>query len=103
MNSNQAENAKNQLLNLLKDLGCSENCAEFHTSETASITPNSWNSTVIVNFPDGRVAKGMRHGKRKIDAEIMAAQSAIARIHDEYQILWSIGMRSRMMPRGVMR
>ena len=70
-------NAKNQLLEILKNLGCLEECASFQTT-LSSLPPNPQHSTVVtVTFPDGRAVRGTGNGQRKVDAEIVAAQAVL--------------------------
>jgi len=79
-----SENAKNQLFEILKNLGCREECANFQT-RLSSLSPNSQHSTVVtVTFPDGRVVRGTGNGKRKVDAEIVAAQIALEILSKTY-------------------
>lgn len=76
------ENAKNLLLELLNNLGCSNNCAVFQSN---SISPSSSHqSTVVVSFPDGRTVQGRGEGWRKSAVEISAAEAAINQLCDEY-------------------
>ena len=80
-----SENAKNQLFEILKNLGCLEECASFQTTLSSSLPPNSQHSTVVtVTFPDGRVVRGTGNGKCKVDAEIMAAQTALEILSKTY-------------------
>lgn len=82
-----SENAKNQLLELLKDLGCVEDCASFQSV----FVLNAHCSTVSVTFPDGRTVQGTGAGKRKSDADIAAAQSAldqVRNIHPDLLVAW---------------
>jgi len=80
-----SENAKNQLFEILKNLGCLEECASFQTTLSSSLPPNSQHSTVVtVTFPDGRVVRGTGNGKCKDDAEIMAAQTALEILSKTY-------------------
>jgi hypothetical protein len=74
-------NAKNQLLELLKNLGCSEDCADF---QAKSVSPGFHQSTVIVSFPDGHTVQGSGGGSRKSDADIAAAKDAIERLSNTY-------------------
>jgi dsRNA-specific ribonuclease len=86
-----SENAKNQLFEILKNLGCLEEHAAFQTT-LLSPPPNSQHSTVVtVIFPDERVVKGTGKGQRKVDAELIAAQSAIdilRNIYPELLVNW---------------
>jgi dsRNA-specific ribonuclease len=77
-----SENAKNQLLELLKDLGCCEDCAVFQS--TLISFPNLHRSTVTVKFPDGRTVQGIGEAQRKSDADIAAAQAALDQVHNEH-------------------
>jgi len=75
-------NAKNQLLELLKNLGYSEDCADF---QPESVSPASFHqSTVVVGFPDGRTVQGSGRGSRKSDADIAAAKDAIEQLSNNY-------------------
>jgi hypothetical protein len=75
-------NAKNQLLELLKNLGCSEDCANF---QSESMSPSGLHqSAVVVNFPDGRTVQGSGKGARKSDADIAAAKDAIEQLSNNY-------------------
>lgn len=75
-------NTKNQLLELLKNLGCSEDCADF---QPESISPPGFHqSTVVVSFPDGRTVQGSGRGERKSDADIASAKDAIEQLSNNY-------------------
>jgi hypothetical protein len=74
-------NAKNHLLELLKNLGCSEDCAVFRPQ---LISSGLHKSTVVVNFPDGRTVQGTGMGSRETDADISAAHAAIEQLQNEY-------------------
>jgi hypothetical protein len=75
-------NAKNQLLELLKNLGCSEDCADF---QPESMSPSGLHqSTVVVSFPDSRTVQGSGRGSRKADADIAAAKDAIEQLSNNY-------------------
>lgn len=79
-----SENAKNQLLEILKNLGCLEECADFQTT-LLSLPPSSQHSTVVtVTFPDGRAVQGIGQGQRKVDAEIVAAHRVIDILYNTY-------------------
>jgi Double-stranded RNA binding motif len=75
-----SENAKNRLLELLKNLGCIEDCAQFQTTSPL-IAYGQHYTVVLVNLPDGRVVKGTGDSRRKKDAEIAAAMDAIEQLH----------------------
>lgn len=76
-----SRNEKNQLLELVKNIGCSENCAAFQSS----ISPSRlYQSTVVVSFPDGRKVQGTGEGDRKSDAEILASRAAIDQLLSEH-------------------
>ncbi|MBE7383821.1 MAG: hypothetical protein F6J95_020695 [Leptolyngbya sp. SIO1E4] len=75
-------NAKNQLLELLKNLGCSEDCADF---QSESMFPYDFHqSTVVVSFPNGRTVLGSGRGARNSDADIAAAKDAIEQLSNNY-------------------
>jgi hypothetical protein len=75
-----SENAKNRLLELLKNIGCTEDCVQFQT--TPPPIPHAQHSTVVlVSLPDGRLVKGTGENRRKTDAEIAAAMDAIEQLH----------------------
>jgi hypothetical protein len=75
-----SENAKNRLLELLKNIGCIEDCVQFQT--TSPPIPYAQHSTVVlVSLPDGRLVKGTGENRRKTDAEIAAAMDAIEQLH----------------------
>jgi hypothetical protein len=77
------ENAKTQLLELLKNLGCSEDCADFQSQSMSPSGPHQ--STVIVSFPDGRtVQRTGEECRHKTDADISAAQATIEQLCNEY-------------------
>jgi hypothetical protein len=63
-----SENAKNQLLEILKDLGCLESCAQFQSDR---VSDGCYRSTVVVTFPDGREVVGSGEGGQKSDASII--------------------------------
>jgi len=74
-------NAKNLLLDLLKNIGCSEDCATFQSK----ISPSGLHqSTVVVSFPDGRKVQGTGEGGRKSDADISASQAAVDQLFYEH-------------------
>ena len=68
-----SKNAKNQLQELLDNLGCAGNCIDFRSTPLADLHC----STVTVTFPDGRIVRGTGKGHRKSDADIAAAQDAL--------------------------
>jgi hypothetical protein len=75
-----SDNAKNKLQELLNDLGCAGNCIDFqHTSVS-----DFYRSTVMVQFPDGRIVQGTGEGQRRANADIAAAQDALDRVEQEY-------------------
>jgi hypothetical protein len=74
-----SENAKNQLLELLQNLGCDVNCADFQPSPPSPSYLHGF--TVTVTFPDGHSVQGSGSGNQKSDAEIAAAQDAIDQLH----------------------
>ncbi|MBD2102319.1 hypothetical protein [Leptolyngbya sp. FACHB-261] len=78
------ENAKNQLLQLLKNLGCVEDCADF---QLISKSPGPHRSTVTVKFPDGRTVQGTGEAPRRTDADIAATQVALNKLRDDYKDL----------------
>lgn len=75
-------NAKSQLFELVKDLGCHEDCVDFQSK----LVPSSglYHSTVGVEFPDGRTVQGSGESLRKSDAEIAAAKEAIEQLSKKY-------------------
>jgi hypothetical protein len=76
-----SENAKSQLLEILKDLGCLESCAKF---QSALVSDGCFRSTVVVKFPDGREVVGSGEGGQKSDASIAAAQVALDQLKQNY-------------------
>jgi hypothetical protein len=75
-------NSKNQLHELLKNLGCSEDCAVF---QPKLISSSGWHkSTVDISFPDGRTVQGTGMGSRKSEADMSAAQAAIEQLQNEH-------------------
>lgn len=79
-----SENAKNQLFEILKNLGYLEEYADFQTT-LLSPPPNPQHYTVVtVVFPDGRTVKGTGKGQRKVDAELIAAQMTIDSLRNTY-------------------
>jgi hypothetical protein len=75
-------NAQNQLLELLKNLGCSEDCADF---QPESMAPSGFHqSTVVVSFPDGRTVQGSGMGARKPDARSAAANDSIEQLSNNH-------------------
>jgi hypothetical protein len=74
-------NAKNQLLELLKNLGCSEDCADF---QPEAMPPAGFHQSVVVSFPDGRTVQGFGKGSRKSDADIAAAKDSIEQLSRKY-------------------
>ncbi|HEY9630077.1 MAG TPA: hypothetical protein V6C84_22515 [Coleofasciculaceae cyanobacterium] len=86
-----SENAKNQLLELLKNLGCIENCADFQSASASTALSPLHQSTVVVRFPDGRTVEGTGQGRRKSEADIAAAQVALNTVrkdHPDLVIHW---------------
>lgn len=82
-------NAKNQLLELLRNLGCSEDCADF---QSESMPLGSHQSTVVVSFPDGRVVRGSGKGSRKSDADSEAAKDVmdqLSKVHPNLVVDWA--------------
>jgi hypothetical protein len=80
-----SKNAKNQLFELLQDLGCNESCADF---KCESISPNGpHRSTVVIIFPDGRKVCGTGVGKRSSEADIAAAQVALDLLRSNHPYL----------------
>ncbi|HEY9628826.1 MAG TPA: hypothetical protein V6C84_16115 [Coleofasciculaceae cyanobacterium] len=75
-------NAKNQLIELLHELGCPASCAEFK-SETPSVGGLHC-STVVVTFPDGLQICGIGIAQRITQAEIAAAQKVLGLLHDHH-------------------
>jgi hypothetical protein len=76
-----SENAKSQLLEILKDLGCPESLAKF---QPCRVSGGCYQSTVAVIFPDGREVIGSGEGRQKTDADIAAAQDALDRLCQSY-------------------
>ena len=76
------KNAKNCLLEVLKNLGCSEADAIFEPGATLSSACHR--ATVTVRFPDGRQIYGSGEGQRRSDADIAAAQAALDQLHSDY-------------------
>jgi hypothetical protein len=75
-----SENAKNKLQELLDNLGCAGNCIDFRSTPLADL----YCSNVTVTFPDGRIVRGCGKGHRKSNADIAAAQDALALLDREY-------------------
>ncbi|MFQ3584353.1 MAG: hypothetical protein SNJ85_05385 [Cyanobacteriota bacterium] len=86
-----SENAKKQLLEILKNLGHLEECANFETT-LSSLPPNPQNSIVVtVKFPNGRAIRGTGNEQCKVDAEILAAHSILEILrntHPELLVNW---------------
>lgn len=78
-----SNNAKNELQELLDNLGCAGNCIDFRSTPLAGLH----SSTVTVTFPDGRIVRGTGKGHRKSDADIAAAQDALDRVEQLYPYL----------------
>jgi hypothetical protein len=76
------QNAKSQILELLKNLGCSENAAKFHHQSLAASGPHR--STLTVYFPDSRVVQGQAVASRVTDADIQAAQAVLDEVGSKY-------------------
>jgi hypothetical protein len=74
-------NAKNQLLELLKSLGCIEDCADF---QSKPISPGSHRSTVVVRFPNGCTVQGTGEGRCSSDADIAPAQVVLEQLRKDY-------------------
>jgi hypothetical protein len=73
------QNAKNQLLDLLKNLGSHEDFADFQPS--VPLPPYNHGSTLIVTFPNGCSVRGAGEGIRIPDAHIAAAQAVLDQVH----------------------
>ena len=73
-------NAKNQLFEILQNLGCSETCAAFTPTSCSS----GYCSTLVITFPDRRQITGTGNAQRRTDAEIVAAQDAIQKIRAQH-------------------
>jgi len=79
-----SKNTKNQLFEILKNLGCFEECANFKAT-LSSLPPNPQHSTVAtVKFPNGHAIQGTGNGQRKVDAEILVAQSILEILRHTY-------------------
>ena len=79
-----SKNAKNQLQELLRNLGCCiHTCLNFQHAPVS----NSYSSTVTVTFPDGRIVQGAGTGPSKPDADIAAAQDTLDRVKRIYPYL----------------
>ena len=76
------ENAKNQLKELLEDLGYSDDFADYRS--LAPSANNFQRSTVTVTFPDSRIVQGTGEGKRRTTADIASAQNAIDRMRQDH-------------------
>jgi hypothetical protein len=74
-------NEKNKLGELLRDLGCSGNCAEFRPEQ---ISLGQYRSTVVVAFPDGRKIQGVGEGGKRVSADMAAAQIALELWRNDY-------------------
>lgn len=90
-------NAKNQILELLKNLGCSENAAKFHHQPLAVAGPHR--STLTVCFPDSRVVQRQAVASRVTDADIQAAQAVLDEVeikHPDLLVDWNtIGIEAQ--------
>lgn len=80
-----SKNTKNQLFELLRNLGCNESCADFKCEPLTINGPHR--STVVVIFPDERRVCGTGVGQRSSDADIAAAQVALDLLHSNHQYL----------------
>ena len=83
-----SENAKNKLQELLDNLGCAGNCANYRPIPLANLHC----STVTVTFPDGRIVCGTGKSHRKSDADIAAAKDAldlVGRIYPYLLVDWA--------------
>jgi hypothetical protein len=76
-----SENAKNQLLETLRDLGCPDNYAKFQFNR---VSDGHYRSTAVVTFPDGRKVTGFGAGTQKIEADIAAAQDVLDQLHQSH-------------------
>ncbi|WP_009630146.1 hypothetical protein [Synechocystis sp. PCC 7509] len=77
MNNN---NAKNQLLELLQNLGCN-NCIDF---KFICLSPNLYRSTIIIEFPNGQVICENVENESKSEANLLVAQHTFDRILSNY-------------------
>jgi hypothetical protein len=76
-------NTRNQLDELLRNLGCNE--TQESDYQFRSISPNGlFHCTLVVRFPDGREVRGEGEGSRKSIASIEAAQAVLDQINLQY-------------------
>ncbi|OUC14441.1 MAG: hypothetical protein B0A82_12155 [Alkalinema sp. CACIAM 70d] len=90
-------NAKNRLFDILKSLGCLEECVHFQTTQTV-VPPTPENMTILhttiatVTFADGRVIQATGQGYRRAESEIAACAAAMKTLRATYPDLlinWS--------------
>jgi hypothetical protein len=79
MNDN---NAKNQLLELLQELGCHKSCAEFDSKSDSQ--NGNYYSTLLIIFPNALKVKGTGVGRRVPESHIAAAQVVLDLLHANY-------------------
>lgn len=75
------ENAKNQLLELLKNIGYLENAAVF---DPKLLSCGLYDSTVEVKLSNDSIFKANGKGKGKTNANIAAAEALLNRLHEKH-------------------
>jgi len=77
-----ADNAKNQLLELIQSLGCFADIARFEPQ--ADAPSGSLRSRVTITFPDGRKIQALGEGRDRTAADIAAARQALNFIQTDH-------------------
>lgn len=80
-------NAKNQLLELLQNLGCHD-CAYF---KSIPLSHNLYRSTVVIKFPNGQIVHGNVEKESKSEADSLVVQITLERVlknYPEFSVNW---------------
>lgn len=75
-------NAKNQILELLQNLGCNSNCADF---QSIHLSHNLYRSIVIITFPDGQIVHENVEKESKSEADFLVAEIILERLRKNYR------------------
>ncbi|PSB30614.1 hypothetical protein [Chlorogloea sp. CCALA 695] len=81
-------NAKNQLLELLQNLGCGSNCADF---QSVHLSHNLYRSTVRITFPDGQIVHENVEKESRSEADLLVSQITLERVlknYPEFLVNW---------------
>lgn len=79
------QNAKNRLLELLQNLGISQDVAQFDSTPDAA---HGFGCELSVQLPDGRRIEGQGNGPKRKAAELAAAEELFQTIDLHHSDLW---------------